>query len=210
MWSKAEESAITIQACNRQYHKFLAVNFRVLCSRDIASSNALLQEGIIGSQQPAVLLREREWMCIKTIPTHILSPDSSCSCDIASSSALLWEGIMGSRQPAVLLRETVNVEQCGEQRKERLSTGRYTLVDIKCRGCSKKLGWHYLEARSPVSFTPVTSTHTQADSAFMDIGYPWRCLDVTLLHVADRFAIEARSYQHFVEHSLSHEAQQRH
>ena len=74
-----------------------------------------------------------------------------CSCDIASSSALLWEGIMGSRQPAVLLRETVNVETFGEERKERLSTGRYTLIDVSCRGCYKKLGWHYLAAVSPVS-----------------------------------------------------------
>ena len=57
---------------------------------------------------------------------------------------------MGSRQPAVLLRDTVNVEQCGDERKERLSTGRYTLVDISCRGCYKKLGWHYLAATSPV------------------------------------------------------------
>lgn len=73
-----------------------------------------------------------------------------CSCDIASSSALLWEGIMGSRQPAVLLRETVNVETSGEERKERLSTGRYTLINVSCRGCYKKLGWHYLAAFSPV------------------------------------------------------------
>ncbi len=73
-----------------------------------------------------------------------------CSCDVASSTALLWEGIMGSRQPAVLLRETVNVERCGEERRERLSTGRYTLVDISCRGCYKKLGWHYLCAATPV------------------------------------------------------------
>ncbi|CAL5225808.1 g8585 [Coccomyxa viridis] len=73
----------------------------------------------------------------------------SCNCDVASSSALLWEGIMGSRQPAVLLRETVNVERCGEERRERLSTGRYTLVDISCRGCYKKLGWHYLCAATP-------------------------------------------------------------
>ena len=57
---------------------------------------------------------------------------------------------MGSRQPAVLLREIVNVERCGEERRERLSTGRYTLVDISCRGCCKKLGWHYLCAISPV------------------------------------------------------------
>ena len=76
------------------------------------------------------------------------------SCDIASTGALLWEGIMGSRQPAVLLRETVNVERCGEERRERLSTGRYTLVDIACRGCCKQLGWHYLCAVTPVS-TPL-------------------------------------------------------
>ena len=80
-----------------------------------------------------------------------------CSCDIATSSALLWEGIMGSRQPAVLLRETVNVERCGEERRERLSTGRYTLVDISCRGCYKKLGWHYLCAVTPVGL----SIHSQ-------------------------------------------------
>ena len=74
-----------------------------------------------------------------------------CSCDIASSSALLWEGIMGSRQPAVLLRETVNVETFGGERKEHLSTGRYTLINVSCRGCYEKLGWHYLAAVSPVS-----------------------------------------------------------
>ena len=79
-----------------------------------------------------------------------LSLHVPCSCDVASSSALLWEGIMGSRQPAVLLRETVNVERCGEERRERLSTGHYTLVDIRCRGCLNKLGWHYLCAVSPV------------------------------------------------------------
>ena len=49
---------------------------------------------------------------------------------------------MGSWRPAVLLWETVNVEHCGEERKERLSTGRYTLVDISCKGCCRKLGWH--------------------------------------------------------------------
>ena len=57
---------------------------------------------------------------------------------------------MGSQQPALLLRETVNVERCGEERRERLSTGRYTLVDISCRGCYKQLGWHYLCAVTPV------------------------------------------------------------
>jgi len=117
---------------------------------------------------------------------------------------------MGSRQPAVLLRETVNVEQCGEERKERLSTGRYTLVDINCRGCSKKLGWHYLEAVSTVSLSSLTPIHTHSDLGFMYIGHPWRCPHVTLLHVANRSAIEARSHQHTIEDSLSHEAQERH
>lgn len=46
------------------------------------------------------------------------------------------------------------MEQCGAERRERLSTGRYTLIDISCRGCCSKLGWHYLAAASPVSILP--------------------------------------------------------
>ena len=57
---------------------------------------------------------------------------------------------MGLRRPAVLLRETVNVEHCGKEHRERLSTRRYTLVVISCKGCYRKLGWHYLCAVSPV------------------------------------------------------------
>jgi hypothetical protein len=60
---------------------------------------------------------------------------------------------MGARQPAVLLRETVNVEADGATRSERLSTGRYTLVDVSCRGCGTVLGWRYEEASSLVRMT---------------------------------------------------------
>lgn len=58
---------------------------------------------------------------------------------------------MGARQPAVLLKETVNLAPDGGVRAERLSTGRYTLVDVSCRGCGTRLGWRYEEAASLVS-----------------------------------------------------------
>ncbi len=53
-------------------------------------------------------------------------------------------------EPAVLFRETLNLEATGERRSERLSTGRYTLTDVRCKGCSQKLGWRYIEAASLV------------------------------------------------------------
>ncbi|EIE18204.1 hypothetical protein COCSUDRAFT_68340 [Coccomyxa subellipsoidea C-169] len=72
-----------------------------------------------------------------------------CSCDVASSSGLVWQGVMGAaRQPAVLLRDTVNLEPLGDARSERLSSGRYTLVDVTCRGCATILGWRYQEAKN--------------------------------------------------------------
>lgn len=91
---------------------------------------------------------------------------------------------MGSRQPAVLLRETVNVETFGEERKERLSTGRYTLIDVSCRGCYKKLGWHYLAAVSPVSLSaPLSeSGNLQLEywSAYGNLEYPCAILLCTV------------------------------
>lgn len=68
---------------------------------------------------------------------------------------LVWEGIMGALlEPAVLFRETLNLEAMGERRSERLSTGRYTLTDVRCKGCSQKLGWRYIEAGSLVRCLP--------------------------------------------------------
>ena len=57
-------------------------------------------------------------------------------------------------EPAVLFRETLNLEATGERRSERLSTGRYTLTDVRCKGCAKKLGWRYIEAASLVRGLP--------------------------------------------------------
>ncbi|CAL8469733.1 g9275 [Coccomyxa elongata] len=72
-----------------------------------------------------------------------------CSCDVASMSGLVWQGVMGAaRQPAVLLRDSVNLEPASEPRSERLSSGRYTLVDMCCRGCATVLGWRYKEAKN--------------------------------------------------------------
>jgi hypothetical protein len=66
--------------------------------------------------------------------------------EIASSAALVWEGFMGAQQPALLFRSTINVEAYSEQREERLSTGMYTLVDVRCRRCCQPLGWQYVRA----------------------------------------------------------------
>lgn len=60
----------------------------------------------------------------------------ACGCDIASERVLVWEGFMGASTPALLFRDAVNVEASQELREERLSTGRYMLVDV-----SAAAGW---------------------------------------------------------------------
>jgi len=69
-----------------------------------------------------------------------------CGVDVASESLVVWEGFMGTNVPALLFRTSVNVDFCGQRRAELLSTGRYVLVDVKCRCCGAQLGWRYLEA----------------------------------------------------------------
>lgn len=73
----------------------------------------------------------------------------TCQCDVSSERSLVWEGYMGVSTPALLFRTAVNVHACGSKREEVLSTGRYTLVDVACRGCSTRLGWRYLTAARP-------------------------------------------------------------
>jgi len=53
---------------------------------------------------------------------------------------------MGHRKPAYLCREIINVVPSGSERKEKLSTGEYTLINVECRVCSNLLGWKYLTA----------------------------------------------------------------
>lgn len=89
---------------------------------------------------------------------------------------------MGEQQPACLFSTTVNVESYTQQREEqcvappspasraacrlrrpclripkrlnRLSTGNYILIDVRCRACQTPLGWRYLKACSHVRPPP--------------------------------------------------------
>lgn len=74
-----------------------------------------------------------------------------CSNEVASEVALVWEGYMGANTPAMLFRNAVNLEVCSSERREVLSTGLYTLVDVHCRTCCAHLGWKYITAARPVS-----------------------------------------------------------
>ena len=71
-------------------------------------------------------------------------------------------------EPAVLFRETLNLEATGDRRSERLSTGRYTLTDVRCKGCSTRLGWRYIEAASLVRFH-----HPMIVTFFCGIAAAW-------------------------------------
>lgn len=53
---------------------------------------------------------------------------------------------MGSELPALLFSATVNMHRDVKPRKEELSTGLYTLVNVYCRDCGVELGWEYIEA----------------------------------------------------------------
>jgi hypothetical protein len=53
---------------------------------------------------------------------------------------------MGANIPAFLFRKGINVEPCGSFRQETLSTGNYTIVDVRCRSCCAVLGWRYIQA----------------------------------------------------------------
>ncbi len=55
------------------------------------------------------------------------------------------------QEPAYLLRQTVNLEQRGQVREETLSSGHYSLIDIRCKCCHAAIGWQYLRASNPVS-----------------------------------------------------------
>ncbi|CAD7695023.1 unnamed protein product [Ostreobium quekettii] len=68
------------------------------------------------------------------------------SVEVASGSSLIWEGFMAAQQPAYLFRNTVNMEACSPEREQLLSTGHYTLVDVRCRSCCTPLGWRYIKA----------------------------------------------------------------
>lgn len=74
---------------------------------------------------------------------------TKCGADTASESGLLWEGFMGACTPALLFRNAVNIEPCGVERQEVLSTGRYTLLDVQCRCCRVPIGWRYITADAP-------------------------------------------------------------
>eukprot|EP00891_Asterochloris_glomerata_P008242 jgi/Astpho2/8242/Aster-x0810 len=56
---------------------------------------------------------------------------------------------MGAQEPAYLLRQTVNLEQRGQVREETLSSGHYSLIDIRCKCCHAAIGWQYLRASNP-------------------------------------------------------------
>lgn len=57
---------------------------------------------------------------------------------------------MGRSIPALLFRTTVNLEGYGPEREEHLSSGRYVLADMQCRGCCTPLGWRYISAHNEV------------------------------------------------------------
>jgi hypothetical protein len=69
-----------------------------------------------------------------------------CLSDVALEKSTIWEGYMGSELPALLFSSTVNTHRDVKPRKEELSTGLYTLVDVFCRDCGVELGWEYIEA----------------------------------------------------------------
>lgn len=54
---------------------------------------------------------------------------------------------MGSCTPALLFRSAVNLSPCSARRQETLSTGTYTLVDVRCHVCCVTVGWKYLAAQ---------------------------------------------------------------
>ena len=86
------------------------------------------------------------------------------------------------QEPAYLLRQTVNLEQRGEVREETLSSGHYSLIDIRCKCCHAAIGWQYLRASNPVSCP------TAALMAGIDAGHmlPWQwalCTSGPLLQV---------------------------
>jgi len=83
-----------------------------------------------------------------TNPSQIIFKCSKCKAEIVSDKGLIWEGFMGQGRPAFLFRldSVVNVEECGEPRKQELSTGEYALIDVRCRICFASLGWRYLSA----------------------------------------------------------------
>lgn len=71
--------------------------------------------------------------------------------DVAPAGAVVWEGYMSARKPARLFRNTVNMERHPGERQEHLTSGVYTLADVKCRGCATDMGWRYISAQRKVS-----------------------------------------------------------
>jgi hypothetical protein len=77
---------------------------------------------------------------------------------------------MGADRPAVLFSEAVNFEEAPISRQENLSTGRYTLVDVACRACSRPLGWRYLEADKQDQYYKVGKLLLQQEALVRDPG----------------------------------------
>lgn len=75
---------------------------------------------------------------------------AGCGVDVACEAQLLWEGFMNVSTPAFLFKAAVNTQGASPPRQELLSTGRYKLHDVSCRGCSALLGWQYLWAERQV------------------------------------------------------------
>lgn len=68
-----------------------------------------------------------------------------CGAHICTPDGLIWEGFMGENEPALLFQEVVNLmADADSQRQEKLSTGTYTIVNVKCRSCQRIMGWKYL------------------------------------------------------------------
>ena len=90
--------------------------------------------------------------------------------EFCKSQSALQRLLACLQEPAYLLRQTVNLEQRGEVREETLSSGHYSLIDIRCKCCHAAIGWQYLRASNPVS-CPVAVPLGRMDAGHM---LPWQ------------------------------------
>lgn len=70
---------------------------------------------------------------------------ANCKAHLADHDDILSRNFRGQHGKAYLFNNVVNVEAT-EATERNMTTGRHIVRDIKCRGCSRTVGWKYDKA----------------------------------------------------------------
>lgn len=68
---------------------------------------------------------------------------AACLTHVSASNLIISDRYRGASGDALLIYDVVNAD-CGSIRTSRMTTGTYTVCDLRCRQCGHYLGWKYV------------------------------------------------------------------